>query len=146
MFHRWRHMNLTLFQALKPSLYASDAWLYEPQTRSRNHAIISTYRYKRHKTSLKKLTGMLQSIMRKNHHNLWKWVFMFTEVNCSGLKDSRFNEQLLLAALKMFVRETQRERERRSTDNTRRMWSHQGDVISRNHEKLIFPQHLFFEN
>lgn len=37
---------------------------------------------------------------------------MFTEVNCSGLKDSRFNEQLLLAALKMFVRETQRKRER----------------------------------
>lgn len=55
---------------------------------------------------------MLQSIMRKNHHNLWKRVFMFTEVNCSGLKDSRFNEQLLLAALKMFVRETQRKRER----------------------------------
>lgn len=26
---------------------------------------------------------------------------MFTEINHSGLKDSRFNEQLLLAALKM---------------------------------------------
>lgn len=26
---------------------------------------------------------------------------MFTEINHSGVKDSRFNEQLLLAALKM---------------------------------------------
>lgn len=28
-------------------------------------------------------------------------MFMFTEINCSSLKDSRFNEQLLLAGLKM---------------------------------------------
>lgn len=47
-------------------------------------------------------------------------MFMFTEINCSGLKDPRFNEQLLLAALKTFVRDGERhrekERERRSPD------------------------------
>lgn len=50
---------------------------------------------------------MLQSVMKKTHPNLWKWMFMFTEIHCSGLKDSRFNEQLLLAALKMFVRDSE---------------------------------------
>lgn len=35
-------------------------------------------------------------------------MFMFTEIHCSGLKDSRFNEQLLLAGLKMFVRDSDR--------------------------------------
>lgn len=34
-------------------------------------------------------------------------MFMFTEINCSGLKDSRFNEQLLLAGLKMLGRDSE---------------------------------------
>lgn len=37
---------------------------------------------------------------------------MFTEVNCSGLKDSRINEQLLLAVLKMFIRDSERDTEK----------------------------------
>lgn len=46
-------------------------------------------------------------------------MFVFTEINRSGLKDSSFNEQLLLAALKTSVRDTQRKR--RSPHNTRHM-------------------------
>lgn len=41
---------------------------------------------------------------------------MFNQITCSGPKDLRFNEQLLLAALKMFVREKETHTQKESRD------------------------------
>lgn len=76
--------------------------------------------------------NFLDKTIKRNPLNLYKQMFMFNQITCSGLKDLRFNEQLLLAALKMFVRErdAHTERERRPTDTN----------------NVHLPSHLFFQH
>lgn len=63
---------------------------------------------------------------------------MFTEINHSGVKDSRFNEQLLLAALKMLwvgQRGRQTEGEKKSA-NTQDIEPYSG-TMSKNQESSL---------
>lgn len=65
---------------------------------------------------------------------------MFTKINCSGLKDSRFNEQLLLAGLKTLGRDSEGDKtERQDLQIRQNIYRHGG------HGGLIFLQHLFLE-
>lgn len=115
-------MILTLFQAKHWSWALQVVtWWHKARTHTHKH-VMSLYQHVDVNTQFtKKFTWVLHSITQI----LTTSMFVINQIHCSGPKDSRFNEHLLLAELKMFGRESERAvkwvRDREdslSTDNT----------------------------
>lgn len=98
MFHRWRHLNLTLFQVLELDDTVCKHTFHV-------HAIAAIW------NSQTKQTGRHVANHNERNHLVLKPVTVGVYGDkLLGLKDSGPNEQLSLAALKMLVRRSERQK------------------------------------